>query len=117
MSATNENSRRTRRFASARQRLKTPGRRGVEFRPIKLLLQAAKGFVTDLALRTQAVQRLALSGDRTQPQLVIPGRSLRCLLALRDLAGGRKLLAHRCCGARRVAVETVERRVYSRAST
>ena len=50
--------------ALARQRSETPGWRGVEFRPIKLFLQAVKDFVTDVALRTQAVQRPALGGDR-----------------------------------------------------
>jgi hypothetical protein len=87
-----------------------PARRRV--RPSQALPAGAKDFVADLALCTQPVQRLALGGDRTQPQLVVLGRSLRCALALGDLAGGRKLLAHRCCGARRVAVEAVERRLY-----
>jgi hypothetical protein len=67
MSATNEILREHDRFASAGQRLETAGRRGVEFRPVKLFLQAVKDFVTDLALHTQAVQRPALGGYRAQP--------------------------------------------------
>ena len=93
MSATNEILREHDRFASARQRLETASRRGVEFRPVKLFLQAPKDFVTDLALCTQPVQRLALGGDRTQPQIVVLGRSLRFVgnLTLAAFYGPRSL--------------------------
>jgi hypothetical protein len=51
-------------FASTCQRLKAAGRRGIELRPVELLLNAVKGFFADLAPRAQAVQCRALGGDR-----------------------------------------------------
>jgi hypothetical protein len=50
--------------------------------PVELFLDAAKGFVANLALRAQVVQRFALGSDRAQPQLVIFGRSLRLVVYL-----------------------------------
>src|ERR1700736_5064931 len=51
-------------FASARQRLKASGWRGIELGPVELLLNAVKGFFADLAPRAQALQCRALGGDR-----------------------------------------------------
>jgi hypothetical protein len=52
------------RFTSTRQRLKAPGWRGIELRPVELLLNAVKGFFPDLAPRAQPLQCRALGGDR-----------------------------------------------------
>ena len=51
-------------FASARQRLKASGWRGIELGPVELLLNAVKGFFADLAPLAQALHCRALGGDR-----------------------------------------------------
>ena len=52
------------RFTSTRQGLKASGWCGIELGPVELLLNAVKGFFSDLAPRAQALQCRALRGDR-----------------------------------------------------
>src|SRR5262249_30608745 len=77
-----------------------------------LLLEAVIGLVTDRALRPQTLERLALVLDRAQPQLIVRGRLLRMVDILRHRAGRIILLAHRDGCRRRLARQTVERRLH-----
>jgi hypothetical protein len=48
--------------------LKASGWCSIELGPVELLLNAVKGFITDLAPRAQPVQCRALGSDRVEPQ-------------------------------------------------
>ena len=96
----------------ARQRLERSCWRGVELRPVELLLQAVEGCVTDLTAYAHAIERVALRPDRTQAQAVVFGRRLRLMLIFGDFAGRCILLADGVGSARSVAIEAVERRLH-----
>jgi hypothetical protein len=80
---------------SADEGLKAPGRRRVELGPIELFLEPVKNLVADLSLRAQPMQRLPLSLDRSQPELIVLGRRLRRALVAGRRARGVVLVAQR----------------------